>query len=92
MYTNIPQQELKSIIHNELIKNTTGTWNTTEILHIVDCILNQNYFEYNNTTYKQQDGLAMGAPTSAFLSEIFLQHLECNLLLDTLKKQCYRLL
>jgi hypothetical protein len=86
MYTNIPQQELKSIIYNELAKNSTEKLNTTEIMHIVETILSQNYFQHNNTIYKQQDGLAMGAPTSAILSEIFIQHLECNDILNTLIK------
>jgi hypothetical protein len=86
MYTNIPQQELKSIIHNELANNFTGKLNTTEIMHIVETIISQNYFQHNNTVYKQQDGLAMGAPTSAIFSEIFIQHLEHNDILNTLTK------
>jgi hypothetical protein len=32
--------------------------------------------QFHQGHYKQKDGLAMGASTSAILSEIFLQHLE----------------
>jgi hypothetical protein len=36
--------------------------------------MEQNYFEYNAVIYQQMEGLAMGAPTSPILSEIFIQH------------------
>jgi len=38
--------------------------------------MNQNYFEFRNTFYVQNKGLAMGAPTSSALSEIYLQFIE----------------
>jgi hypothetical protein len=36
--------------------------------------------------YKQYNGLAMGAPTSAILSETFMQCLEHTVIVDILKK------
>jgi hypothetical protein len=57
------------LIDLEYIKHT---------LAIVQIVLNQNYFRYENELYKQTDGLAMGAPTSSLLSEVFLQSLEHN--------------
>jgi hypothetical protein len=56
------------------------------MIHIIKTIISQNYFQHNNIVYKQQDGLAMGAPTSAIFSEIFIQHLEHNDILNTLTK------
>jgi hypothetical protein len=38
--------------------------------------MEQNYFQFNQQYYKQTDGLAMGVPTSAILSETYLQHME----------------
>jgi hypothetical protein len=38
-------------------------------------ITGQNYFAHNNIT-TQRDGLAMGAPSSGLIAEIFLQHTE----------------
>jgi hypothetical protein len=32
--------------------------------------------QHNDHQYKQNEGLAMGAPTSAILAEMFIQHLE----------------
>jgi hypothetical protein len=39
-------------------------------------VLQQNYIQFKDHYYKQQDGLAMGVPTSAIFSEIFIQYLE----------------
>jgi hypothetical protein len=39
-------------------------------------ITKQNYFTHNNNIIFQWDGLAMGAPSSGLIAEIFLQNLE----------------
>jgi hypothetical protein len=44
----------------------------------------QNYFQHNNHFYKQKEGLATGAPSSSILSEIYLQFLEHNEILNIL--------
>jgi hypothetical protein len=49
-------------------------------------ISQQNYFKINSKCYHQSEGLAMGAPSSALLSEIYLQYIEHNHILDLLKK------
>jgi len=47
-----------------------------ELLFWFDTIAKQNYFLHNNNIVIQKEGLAMGAPSSSILSEIFLQHIE----------------
>jgi hypothetical protein len=39
-------------------------------------VTEQNYFQLDQKYYKQTEGLAMGAPTSAILAEIYMQHME----------------
>jgi hypothetical protein len=58
----------------------------TEISNIINIIIEQNYFQFNNKYYKQKEGLAMGAPTSAILSEIYLQYIEHSHIHHTLQK------
>jgi hypothetical protein len=86
MYTNIQQKELINIIYNALANNDTPDDQKNEIVKLVKTILNQNYFQHNTQIYIQQEGLAMGAPTSAILAEIFIQYLEQNYILQTLQK------
>jgi hypothetical protein len=58
-----------------------------EIIYILKIILEQNYFQYDKQHYKQTEGLAMGAPTSAVLAEIFTQHMEHKHIYPILKTQ-----
>jgi hypothetical protein len=48
------------------------------IITLIDVAVNQNYFKYNNLYSSQQKGLAIGALSSAILSEIFIENLEHN--------------
>ena len=62
------------------------TRDSSELLSWYDLITQQNYFIHNNTTYIQQEGLAMGAPSSALISEIFLQYIESTYLESIVSK------
>jgi hypothetical protein len=53
-------------------------------MDITHTILEQNYFKFQNQCYIQKTGLAMGAPTSAILSEIYLQHVEHTKIINIL--------
>jgi coproporphyrinogen III oxidase-like Fe-S oxidoreductase len=86
MYTNIPIAETKNILKQALINNLTQQNEIDEILNWYDIITRQNYCCFNKTMYTQLDGLAMGAPSSGFISEIFLQYIECNTILPILNK------
>jgi hypothetical protein len=50
-------------------------------------VLEQNYFQFDQEYYKQTDELAMGAPTSAVLAEIYIQHMEHTQKYHILRKQ-----
>ena len=76
MYTNLPTQGVLEAaiywmelggINREIIKQMTAVLNT---------IMQQNYFKYNNAYYKPQKGVAMGSPLSGTLAELYLQRLE----------------
>jgi hypothetical protein len=46
-----------------------------EIITTCNILTKQNYFQYKDVQYIQEDGLAMGAPTSSIFSAIYLQYL-----------------
>jgi hypothetical protein len=48
---------------------------TNELITMTRTVLEQNYFTFKNKTYFQLSGLAMGAPSSGILSEVYLQNL-----------------
>jgi hypothetical protein len=55
---------------------TTKINTQQELLMWYDTITRQNYFTHKEQIVVQQDGLAMGAPSSGLIAEIFLQHME----------------
>jgi hypothetical protein len=54
---------------------------------VLNTILEQNYFQYDQKHYKQIDGLSMGAPISAILAEIYIQNMEHTQIYNILIKQ-----
>ena len=76
LYSNIPVTETKTIL-TDVLKHTLVTPQTQEeILKWYDVTTRQNYFAHNKDILFQYDGLAMGAPSSGIIAEIFLQHIE----------------
>jgi hypothetical protein len=73
MYTNIPVRNTVNILSNN---SEISVHIKTENILLTSVIVNQNYFEFNATCYKQIEGLGMGIPTSALFAEAFLQWLE----------------
>jgi hypothetical protein len=76
MHTNIPTGELIRIIEIACQNNCIESNLKSDVIKLINTILDQNYFQFHGKTYIQSEGLAMGAPTSSVLSEIYLQHLE----------------
>jgi hypothetical protein len=55
---------------------------TSDILKIAQVLIEQNYFQYQDTTYVQTKVLAMEASTPSVFSEIYLQLLENTKIVD----------
>ena len=85
MYTNIPIKELLDIIESTCINNGLDPTQRQEILRLTRLIVTQNYFKFQDKTYLQKNSLAMGAPTSSVLSEIYLQFTENTKIIDILR-------
>ena len=66
----------KKILDDITRKNFVDTDTRKELLSWYDTITQQNYFQHKENISIQKEGLAMGAPSSSILSEIFLQHTE----------------
>ena len=76
MYSNVPINDTRKILEEITLNNTINPDIRHELLSWFDTITGQNYFLHKNNTIVQKEGLAMGAPSSSILSEIFLQHAE----------------
>ena len=80
LYTTIPIDEALLIIrdlleHDQKLADRT-LLSPKQILDLLDILLRTTYFKFNGDFYQQTDGAAMGGPTSAIVSEIYIQSLE----------------
>jgi hypothetical protein len=77
MYTNIPKIYSVKIIGNVLGSNPEINMNIQkELLHILQKVMEQNYFQFDQQYYEHTDGLAINFPTSSILAETHMQHIE----------------
>jgi hypothetical protein len=86
MLTNIPTKRISSIIQTLLKHHNTQQNRIKEIINITSTVLSHSYFKFNLDCYQQEEGLAVGAPSSAALAEIYFQSTECNNIYDILLK------
>jgi len=77
LYVNIPIEETLTITKQQLLKSN-DKHKTKQIVTILQTILEQNYFEFQETIYHPNKGTTMGSPISDTMAEIFLQHIEKN--------------
>jgi hypothetical protein len=76
LYSNIPVKETRVILASILQQSLIPHKAQQELLNWYDIITKQNYFAHKEQIVVQHDGLAMGAPSSGLIAEIFLQHIE----------------
>jgi hypothetical protein len=69
LYVNIPIEETLTIT-KQLLKNNDKC-KTKQIITILNTLLKQNYFEFQETVYHPNKGVAMGSPISGTMAEIF---------------------
>jgi hypothetical protein len=80
LYTNIPNREGIYASTNHLNKYDTTGVNIQMIQKMLELILDNNYFEFDNEYYLQIHGTAMGTTMAVSYANIFMAALEENIL------------
>jgi hypothetical protein len=83
LYVHLP---IKNILHINkfwLHKHNHNPSIVEQTLYLLETILKQNYFQYNNRFYQPNQGIAMGSPICSSIAEMYLQYLE-----ETYLKHC----
>jgi hypothetical protein len=86
MYSNASTNGLVKTVDIVCEKRGISEELKKEIMKISQIIIKQNYFQLKNTLYIQEEGLAMGTPTSSAFSEIYLKHFENTKISDIFLK------
>jgi hypothetical protein len=86
MYSNIPTKELLEIIDTMCEEQGMCEKTKQEIIKLSQILIEQNYFRFHDTTYIQNEGLVMSAPTSPLFSETYVPYTENTTFYDILIK------
>jgi len=76
MYSNIPINELIATLKKLGEINNTEDKTKQDIMKISQVLVEQNYFRFQGIIYVQNEGFAIGAPTSSIFSEIYLYYIQ----------------
>jgi hypothetical protein len=68
--------ETQTIFANIMKQNLVDPQTQHKLMSWYETITKQNYFTYNNKVMIQNEGLAVGFPSSGLIAEMFLQHTE----------------
>jgi len=69
LYTNLPTKGIIEATKHWLGQSTVSKEEKEQIIPILETILQQNYFQYNNLYYIPTKGVAMGSPLSGTLDQ-----------------------
>jgi hypothetical protein len=87
MYCSILTDERVKMIDFLCVKHDINESLRQKLVKISHTIIQQNYFQLQNTLFIQDKGVAMGAPTPSIFYEIYLQLIENTAIYDILVKQ-----
>lgn len=76
LYVNIPIKEVIQITKHFLRQNNIDETLQQKILHTLHTIPHQNYFRFNDKSYKPTKRIGMGSPISGLITHIFLHYFE----------------
>ena len=78
LFTAIPVDKACKYVRTKLENDPTlpDTTQLDDIIRLLSFVLSNSFFVYNNTTYKQIHGCAMGSPVSAIVDNLCMEVIE----------------
>ena len=80
LFTAIPVDKACDYIHKKLLKDETLSSRTSldsnEIISLLNFVLSNNYFVYDDKIYKQIHGCGMGSPVSPVVASLCMEAIE----------------
>jgi hypothetical protein len=76
IYVNLPITGIMKHTKFWLNKNYNNKELIEQALHMLNIILQQNYFQYEDQIFQPEKGTAMGSPISSTMAEVYLQYIQ----------------
>ena len=93
LLTSIPVNKACECIRKKLENDDSlhdrSTLDVENIIFLFTLVLSNNYFIYNNTTYKQIHGCAIGSLVVAIIAYIIMEEIEVQAIKQALKQPKY---
>ena len=87
LFTAIPVQKACTYIRDKLNNDTSlasrTNLTTDDVISLLEFVLSNNYFVYNDCTYKQIHGCAMGSPVSPVVANLCMEVIEDSALTNS---------
>ena len=80
LFPNVPPSDCVKLVRNLLNSSNLPDYVTQDLINLLLIALDQNFFNFSNVTYKQEGGLNMGSNLSPILADIFMNHIETNII------------
>ena len=92
LFTNVPLAETIEICANALYNSelTPPPFPRTVLIELMQTATSSVEFSFDNVTYQQKNGVAMGSPLGPSLANLFVGYHEAMLLKIEKPKVCYR--
>ena len=88
LYSSIPVRNTLDIIRSNMHENNHRNEAINPLMNLIEMVVKQNFFTFNNNFYTMNEGLPMGSPLSTILSEIFMNTIEAKINEHPLRRQC----
>ena len=80
LFTSVPLNEVIDICADTLYSLENPTLKRNNFVRLMRLATEEVEFSFNNTLYRQIDGIAMGSPLGPTLANIFMGYLEYRIL------------
>lgn len=67
---------MKSKLESDITLTDRAQLNVDDVIRFLNFVISNSFLMYNNPTYKQTHGLAMGSPLSAIVANLFMEVME----------------
>ncbi|CAB0009541.1 unnamed protein product [Nesidiocoris tenuis] len=83
LFPSVPLAECKVLVKRKLQETVEDPTIQDEMMTLLGVCIDYNYFCFNGSYYRTQDGLAIGSPLSPLLAELFMDNLEQEFIFKT---------